>query len=373
MDSTTFYFQHESDRLFYAAVYFSDYKHEWQPIERGNMVALEFDIIWWPSPAPVVSSISLPDFLMSQDSAVKALSAWSTLVKQKILEKSVGSSIGVSDDILLILLEEQYHETYFNFSALKGKDRKIAHILQSIDFIDVHLAVTYKMFEENEENGISSNICSHESSHAPSLSYQIVQWIYSGISLPQFWNYKLDLKTQFIKTSSNTSGSLDQSRHLMLVIQPRWQSVLRCCDVQFDVMLSHLESRLLSEHYSTTLRKHLAACLGQVLDYCQLEPSKVWGIPAAKAAERTRRLMQICRDLPAPKEIHILLAILGKNFSRDTNGHPPIVIYEGVRNELVARLTIDMVLDAGGNIVIIMIISTPLFQDLKFCTCIRVA
>ncbi len=338
MDSTTFYFhEHQSDRHFYAAVFFSDYKHEWQPIERGNMVALEFDIIWWPSPAPVVSPISLPDFLMSQDSAVKALSAW-RILNQKILEKSVGSAIGVSDDILLILLEEQYHETYFNFSALKGKDRKIAHILQSIDFIDVHLAVISKNVGENDPRAPSRS------------SYQIVQWIYSGISLPQFRNYKLDLKTQLIKTSSNTSGSLDQSRHLMLVLQPRCQSVLRCCDAQFDVMLSHLESRLYSEGYSTTARKHLAACLSQVLDYCQLEPSKVWDIPVAKAAERTRRLMKICRDLPAPKEIHILLAVLGKNFYRASkDDHPPIVIYEGIRNELVARLTIDMVLDAGGN------------------------
>ena len=146
---TEFDFQHLSDQSFYAAVFFSDLKHRWQSITKGNMVALEFDLIWRPSPVSVISSISLPDFLTSVKLVNEALSGWSKDNQQL-------------EEFVVIPLQEAYYDSNFDFFALSGNDSKMAQILQFIDFIDVHLAAISKQ-QVTRKSSIHKNVWRIES------------------------------------------------------------------------------------------------------------------------------------------------------------------------------------------------------------------
>ncbi len=57
-DVNYFEFDQLSNRHFYTATFFPDLKHEWQPVQRGNLVALEYDLIWKPIPGLIPSHIS---------------------------------------------------------------------------------------------------------------------------------------------------------------------------------------------------------------------------------------------------------------------------------------------------------------------------
>ena len=149
-------FQQNSDKCFYAAAFFTEHKHEWQTVKRGNMVALEFDLLWKPASTFTTSSICLPAFLSTVKLIKETLSAWSTANRQveegrvdsspnpstsAISERASNINDNAPEDLLIIPLEDAYCPTNFIFSALRGSDCHVAHILQSIDFIDVHLAI----------------------------------------------------------------------------------------------------------------------------------------------------------------------------------------------------------------------------------------
>ena len=285
------------------------------------MVALEFDLIWRPSPVSVISSISLPDFLTSVKLVNEALSGWSKDNQQL-------------EEFVVIPLQEAYYDSNFDFFALSGNDSKMAQILQFIDFIDVHLAAISKQQVTRK--------CS---------IYKIVRWVNSSISIPQFQNFNVldftkhlvgDIKTSLFKTEGSSSECL----HPVLIIQPKRQSIRRCCSSHFDVLLAHLESRLLSDGESSLMRMHSTACLEQVISYCQTEPLKVWDVPSTKASERIRRLFNICRKLQAQKEGLLLLDIVGKGFPNNFN---PLA------TSSIARTIVGMIVNAGGKIFTILI------------------
>ena len=69
-------FTHECHRYFYCCAFFAGCKYEWEPIKRGCMVVLDFDIVWRPSPMSVTSSISLPSFLAATKEIKEILSPW---------------------------------------------------------------------------------------------------------------------------------------------------------------------------------------------------------------------------------------------------------------------------------------------------------
>lgn len=189
----------------------------------------------------------------------------------------------------------------------------------------------------------------------PSNHCQIVHWIYPHNSVPQFQFYQLDLSTHLLGEPSfqlfvPPPGSLVQKfRSPVIVIQPRHQSVHRCCLLKFDAILDHLEIRL-SSFDSKVTRLQSLECLGQILSYCQDEPLKVWDVPAAEAAERTRRLLTICKDLESQKDGLQLIQILGEDVVKipKSEQNSSQVFYEGVRDESVARSIVQLLLNAGG-------------------------
>ena len=390
-------FTHECHRYFYCCAFFAGCKYEWEPIKRGCMVVLDFDIVWRPSPTSVTSSISLPSFLAATKEIKEILSSWNyapleqteegEILTDDVAAKNLSSKCFVAgvpnasynesstdddseddseesqedsednseddsdddledDHILIVPLEETYHQTNFQFSALREKDRQIVHILQSIDFLDVHLATVI----DSKANIPSRNFRPRNSNETSTFLPQIVQWLHSDSSVPQFKNYRLtcrelvgDLKSNWISDDDWKKRYPDT--YAVIVIQPRHQSIRRCCDSQFDVALSYLESRLTSGANSETMRLHSLKCLGCVLQFCQEEPFKVWDVPEPKATERTLRLLNICHRLKAEEETRFFIEILGQDFkkpSTDNNNSNPQQFGVGVCNELVARAIVDL-------------------------------
>ena len=374
-------FTHECHRYFYCCAFFAGCKYEWEPIKRGCMVVLDFDIVWRPSPTSVTSSISLPSFLAATKEIKEILSSWnyapleqredSEMLPENVEATNLSAECSViespnkvldnaspSDDsqddseeesidnhLLVVPLEETYHQTNFQFSALREKDRQIVHILQSIDFLDVHLATVI----DSKANIPSRNFRPRNSNETSTFLPQIVQWLHSDSSVPQFKNYRLtcrelvgDLKSNWISDDDWKKRYPDT--YAVIVIQPRHQSIRRCCDSQFDVALSYLESRLTSGANSETMRLHSLKCLGCVLQFCQEEPFKVWEVPEPKATERTLRLLNICHHLNAEMETRFFIEILGQDFkkpSTDDQNSNPQQFYLGVSNELVARSIVE--------------------------------
>ncbi len=378
-------FHSESDRLFYAAALLANCEHHWQPIERGNVVLLEFDLLWQPESALTISDLPLSSFLAASKLAEEALLTWKVNC-QKIEEIEEGEivsdivatgSSGVSaplsqdyavpgcakeeapadaskDHLLIIPLVETYFETNFSFSSLRGRDRQMAHILQSVDFIDVHLAIVNQNLEKSV-NLESRHWEVKEGFVQKSRSFQVAQWIYSNTSVPQFQRYNLELTNQLlgdVKTVLRSDGNLERMcRHPVLIIQPRHQSVRRCCTFQFDAILHHIEFRIPIDVNSKLMRRQSLACLGQILDYCQAEPFRVWDIPDAEISRRNRRLLKICQELQAQKEGLRLMALLCQGIYsslQETKGCTAVFTLS-VRNEIEARSIIEMVLNAGGN------------------------
>ena len=332
-------------RQFYCCALFTGCNYEWEPIKSGCMVILDFDIVWRPSPTFVNSSISLPSFLTTTKEIEEILSPWNYQpLKQKVDGVMFSENIEItakcsvvgpskkdlcnaspSDDsedesgdnhLLLVPLTEKYHQTNFQFSALRDKDRQIAQIFQSIDLVDVHLATVVHI-----PGTVAMSIC-------PKIS----QWINSEHSIPQFKNYHLKLRNDHAQNimTSNLLINDDNSTEMcpVIVIQPRHQSIHRCCHFQFDDALSYLESRLTS---GAKMRLHSLKCLDCVLQFCQENPLKVWDVLEPMATERTLRLLKICHRLNAFSEARFLIEILGQDFKGS-----------GVRNELVARSIVDL-------------------------------
>lgn len=75
-EDASFDFHDKSDQYFYAAAFLTEYKHEWQQVARGNVAALEFDLLWQPASAITISSISLPAFVTALNLVRESLKAW---------------------------------------------------------------------------------------------------------------------------------------------------------------------------------------------------------------------------------------------------------------------------------------------------------
>ena len=404
-------FTHECHRYFYCCAFFAGCKYEWEPIKRGCMVVLDFDIVWRPSPMSVTSSISLPSFLAATKEIKEILSSWnypplerkedSKMLPENVEAENLSSECSIvepsnkatcnvspsydsqddseedsqdSEDnseedsqhseedskenhLLVVPLEETYHQTNFQFSALRDKDRQIAQIFMSLDFIDVHLATVvvrrpvFRCPPVANQRARKSPSCFQLIRHEVP-NPQIVQWIYSDHSIPQFDNDYVDFGNlpvncdenfgNFRPTKSNWIAEYIWKEkypdtYPVIVIQPRHESIRRCCDFNVDVALSYLESRLTSGANCETMQLHLITCLGCVLQFCQEE--EVWDISKQKATERTLRLLKICHYLKAEKETRFLINILGQDFKKPSTNH---LFYVGVRNELVARAMVDL-------------------------------
>ena len=71
-------------------------------------------------------------------------------INQDFLEVyEIGASV---ENVLYFVLEEKYVENDFLFRRLRGKDRKLAQLLQACGFLDTHLAVVTQTVSRSVTN-----------------------------------------------------------------------------------------------------------------------------------------------------------------------------------------------------------------------------
>ena len=275
----------------------------------------------------------------------------SSVVEMKPTAPSGSSTDG--QQLFVIPLKEVYEEENFNFLSLRGRDHQLAYILQAIDFIDVHVAIIECSLLCNPSViEVQNRQCNEV--YQSSSRFQIVKWFYGNNSIPQFTNYYLDLAKNLVGTSLPTfrnspTNNRETYHYPAIVIQPRSQSVRHCCIHRFDAVLFHLNVRLLTDvNMSQRRRLPSLKCLGQIIQYCREEPSKVWDDVTTRLSEkRTTRLLNFCQKLKAQKEGLQLVEFLGKKSINTAFGG---LFYVGIRSIAVARSIVDMLVNTGGII-----------------------
>ena len=206
---------------------------------------------------------------------------------------------------------------------LLGPDRFIAHLFQSINYLDVHLALVSQVVGPDKNyDDISSD--------SMERNIQISKWIDSSCSLPMPKLLRLNA-TQLIGNFSriqNVAAGQDEQHvifyHSSLIIQPRHQSVFHACRYQFNAVLDYLELHQSRIKEATDPRPYgceqqqLALTLKYVIAFCRQEPLTAWMDPgSSETNDRSARLLKLCVELEAKQEGIELLALLGAEFDRD--------------------------------------------------------
>ena len=234
---------------------------------------------------------------------------------------------------MVLLLEEDCSEEISDFALLSKPDRLVCELLESIKFLDVHLAVVaHCVADINQEVAASSK---QEEEY-----FWIEEWQFcSNIGIPHATRFQIDKKQvivgmeKLLTKGKNDEGTNSIVYHWGLVIQPRRQSVHLGFEHNVDAVLDQL--RRLAKNPSD--RDILISTLGQVIGFCRQDPSRVWNDPPEN--NRAKQLMELCTQLGAKQEGLDLLDALGDEFQLDSQqiGDEPELSYEGIRDSQVAQ------------------------------------
>ncbi len=276
-----------------------------------------------------------------------------------------------SEKELLIFfpLHEKYDIADLTSEILLGRDRLIAHLFQSVSFLDVHLALVSQLVDAEKSYEIDSDMAER--------TIQISKWIDSSNSLPMTKLLLLDAQTQLVGNFSRVqdvaSGPDEQKviyYHSALVIQPRHQSVPHACRYRFNAVLDYMElihSRI-KESVTTGSRlyrnqqQQLELTLKYVIAFCRQEPVLAWMDPSSETNGRSLRIMKLCIELQAKQEGLDLLELLGiefeHNYPKDSEDKSNDVLLartsEGIRNTKMAEAIAIFVSQVNGNFILIL-------------------
>lgn len=188
---------------------------------------------------------------------------------------------------------------------MRGRDRFLNGVLQSIKNIDVYLALIDDQVTSKRFLTIQNAVC-------------------AAGSLPRN-EFHLDIKSQMI---GNITPILERAKRrpttnecelhcsAILIIQSRLQSVRAICLNKFDTILDHLENSLVSSGVCQLTRRKLIETLDQVISFCRINPLQVW----KDSCSRTKRLLNICGNLQAKEAGLALLDLLCTDFEFDGKG-----------------------------------------------------
>lgn len=267
--------------------------------------------------------------------------------------------------LLFVPLEEKYGNTQLSFSKLRGRDLLVAQLFQSIHFLDVHIVVISQLVDGNLDPFVDWE----KHSNWTDRTFQIARWIGSRNSLPLLKELSFDARTQLVgnisriqNVAKGPDGALNHVLyyHAVLVIQPRFQSILNGCRHQFEDVLKHMEIQLLHimKFDQRPIAQHqLLDTLRQVISFCWAEPLLTWMNPDPATNDRSRRLLKICIQLRAKKDGLDFLKLLATKFklnrmktSQDVSKSAlPDMFTEGIRNEKAAKAVADFVTRISGT------------------------
>lgn len=248
--------------------------------------------------------------------------------------------------MLVIPLRNDYEEESLSFGKLSQPDLILSELLQSIKFVEVHLAIVSQCI--TGPNHHNFEVESGSKQDHKERSFWVRKWIGSSNSIPHSTQFPLEIKSQLvggIHKLLRRKLNYDQNRneyfsvyyHAALIIQPRHQSVYLGCYYSFDAVLTHLSS---TASFNDASNRNLSvATLGQVLSFCRQEPCRVWTVPFGL---RLRRLVDLCTRLGAYKEGLELLAILGTDFDLDPQNGFIVPNWSGKQSKLPNEEVIDV-------------------------------
>lgn len=344
---------YQSDQYFYctAFVFSSTTKYEWHPVEQGCMAVLDFDLVFRPTSFLVTHNGISGFFVAAQvyQHILESFSAWNYRYQRPEELKEEFLSSKTVNNLFIIPLNEGYHENHFSFSTLRGNDLQLAFLFLSIQFLDVHLAVIRQRLKKYSSNKNSKIWMVKSPCSLPcDRSFEILHWIHFNSSLPQKQNYQLKIPEQLvgdIKTILLPGETWDKQeyRHPAIVIQPRQQSIRRCCIFDFEALLNYLESGLKTGSVDKTC---CLDSLGRILQFCQEHPSVVWNVEASKAEKRILRLFNICKTLQAQEESLVLINLLNNGYEKSTS---TTVFYGGIGSQPIAKAIVDTLQSNGGD------------------------
>ena len=275
-----------SDSLFHremefdVSAFYADCQHQ---LEGGPSITLVYSLLWPDCFKASLHPIQLPNYLSAQNEILQILSSWndksSPSSSTQILPLDQSSSMDDDDlsddeeklqiiecdglaednpkDLVGIRLEEEYAQ--LGFRKLRNVDKCKALLLQSIEFVDVHLADV--------------------------VSNRVIRWIDSDLSVPQ----------------SNSGIQVAHREGDFLVIQPLDQSLKSAVDSGLmNELLASMEERLPAGSGRDRLR--LINMLDRLIKIGRIEPKKVLMMAA--------RMLHFCRNLGAVEQGLELLDVL---------------------------------------------------------------
>ena len=348
----------DSDRCFYVSSFYGNSQHSMESITRGARLTLTFNLIW-ENAQNIIPKDDFPVYINALKEIKGSLPSW--IPNEIAFSKMKCISV---ENLLYFVLEGKYLENDFSFRRLRGKDQKLAQLLQACGFLDTHLAVVTQTVSTSVNNCDSYCDCGScdgsdgcESKTVKS-STEISRWVDSK-DVSKKLIIDIDWKKQCVgphrqlptsdSTATNSENEWDTStneeyiHHFILVIWPKHHSFQMYCRYGLDSLLDNIEITISSSRLLKKNRQKATEDLRRIISFCCINPRKVWSQKGSEGGELTLRLLRLCVDLRACEEGLSLLKIISSDFrlpqERVSNTQE---IFEGIKTEQVAEAIVEL-------------------------------
>ena len=297
-------------------------------------------------------------------------------------------------DVLYFVLQENYEAQDFKFDCLQGADLKLANILLSCRFLDVHLAVVKYKTENHDYFGRSRNeqhtleiLRWIDSKNVSTKMSMGISWVYQLVgSLGNLLTFGDDIGTVVEKLGRDPLGygdpdyemdsheedsdeedsdeensdeenfdeenGTDDDRavfctqyNFILVIWPKHTTFLKYCRYNLHSLLNNLENSMslvstMEGSEETQPNSHPAMeDFKKIMSVCCAEPDKIWVEKDEQKGDLTSRLFRLCITLRAREEGLAMLEMLAVDVGP----------FEGIKSEKVAKAIADFECQITGK------------------------
>ena len=212
-----------SNQLFYSTIFYSGCQYELSEVTRGWRLVLSFKLYWKWNRSLFMPLPAEKSFLLVAKEIRTILSAWHAPVPDQ-------------QRLLAIPLEHVYTVESLSFAGLKGRDRLMASLLNSVEFIDLQLASVRRTVKIETNTWNADHIqedkedyhveCWFSARTNSTFAFQDLQIDFnSELALPMFPHTE---SLQFAnQTESNTTDS--NYYEAVLVIWPKTSTIDLAC------------------------------------------------------------------------------------------------------------------------------------------------
>lgn len=284
-----------------------------EQLDYGFRLALVFDLVL-KNPPPLNLSGNVAAKLNAFHSLRQSLGPWSS------------SEDDTQPKMLALALEESVEKEDISFTDLRGADRELFLILQSMQFFDIHLAHVEKCqigspWTAGRLGAWKYRPNSVEGSKNEKI--RVVKWINSDNMVVHFENLDIDLTKQVITSQDafqdepdveqiGTGGQLfhNSFRTSLLVIWPKIMSTRLANEYGFSNVIDSLEE----QSKRSGNKDKLSSELKEALETCKLNRAVIWRRNCQSTAriedDKSLRLLRLCIDTADVRNGVVLMEIL---------------------------------------------------------------